>query len=208
MVYVYATDVSHLCDPKEFPEIMEHLPEERKEKILRLARKEDRKQSLGAGLLLQTVLFRYGKNMDELRYGANGKPEIDGIYFNLSHSHDMVVCAVSERLVGCDVEKIREMKMPVAMRFFTQDEIQHIKEAKDQEAEFFRIWTIKESYMKMTGEGLKLGLENIEVEFDEGVHIFHHGQCDCYIKEYTLEGYRLSVCAKEDAFADEIEFVL
>ena len=46
---------------------------------------KDRKHSLGAGLLLKECLKEYGINIEEIRYGEHGKPEVDGIYFNISH---------------------------------------------------------------------------------------------------------------------------
>ena len=39
--------------------------------------------------------------------GKNGKPMTNGCYFNISHSHGLVACAVSDVPVGIDVEKIR-----------------------------------------------------------------------------------------------------
>lgn len=210
MVYIYAADVSNLPDPKEFPEYMEGLPEERKQKTLRYVQEKDRKQSLGAGLLLKYVLNRHGVKYENIRIRENGKPESDEICFNLSHSDNMAVCAVSEQKIGCDVEKIKNAPERIAERFFCKDEILHLEKFKDEakNQEFYRLWTMKESYMKMTGEGMSLALNQFEFVFGDFVKVVRDGKiCSCFIKEYELPEYKLTVCAEEAEFAENIEYI-
>lgn len=206
MVYVYVADITCLPDPLEVPELMEGLSEERKNKIVCYKQSYNRRQSLGAGLLLKRVLERYGMHEEDVFWGENGKPELEGIYFNLSHSHNTVVCAVGEKPIGCDVEKERGSKTKkLAERFFCETEITYLQTHKE---EFFRLWTIKESYVKMTGEGLRLPLNQFEVRFEERTKIYRDArECDCYVKEYEIPGYRLSVCSKESEFATRFERV-
>ncbi len=210
MIKVYMTDVSNLPDPKNTPQTMVGLPKERKEKILRYIQPEDRRLSLGAGLLLKYVLLRYGVEYKNIRYGENGKPMLDDIYFNLSHAQDMAVCAVSNKPVGCDVEKIEKAPMEVAERFFYKKELEYLRkfQAEEQDQEFFRLWTIKESYMKMTGEGMSLPLDQFEVSIHDSVQIYRNGEkCDCSVKEYEIPGYKCAVCGEEDRFAAKTVFV-
>jgi len=50
-----------------------------------------------------------------------GKPSIfglEGIHFNISHSHDYVVCGISSLPIGIDVEAVREINTNIANRFF------------------------------------------------------------------------------------------
>lgn len=61
-----------------------------------------------------------------IRIGADGKPEVDGICFNLSHSGNIVICGTAEKEVGCDVEKIVEAPEGVAERFFHPNETAYI----------------------------------------------------------------------------------
>lgn len=204
MVYVYVMEVSNLPDPKEQPQMMTGLPDKRKEKILRFKQKKDRIQSLGASLLLDSVLKKHGFSMEQIRYNKHGKPEIDGFYFNLSHSYEMAVCAVSEKApVGCDVEKIGKAPLKVASRYFCENEIAHLESLGEEEknAEFYRIWTMKESYMKMTGEGLGMGLDSVEIIFEDPIKVMRSGNvCQCSIKEYEIPGYKLTICAQERDF--------
>lgn len=204
MVHVYAADITGLPDPLEHPQLMEELSEERKQKIMRHKQLGGRKQSLGAGLLLGQVLFRHGVIEGEICISEYGKPEIADICFNLSHSHEMVVCAVSAKSVGCDVEKVVPAPEKVAERFFTKKETEYINRDED----FFRLWTMKESYMKMTGEGIHLPLNQFEIRLEEQLKVYREGErCVCFIKEYEIPGYKLSVCAEEAEFASEIQYI-
>lgn len=215
MVYVYATDITNLPDPLKFSQIMERLPEERKQKITRCKQIEARKQSLGAGLLLGYILKQYGLLDKEIKYGSNGKPKIEGICFNLSHSKNMVVCAVSNKPVGCDIEKIAAAPQKVADRFFSENEIKYLSQFSGEEKnrEFYRLWTMKESYMKMTGEGMRLPLNQFELYFEESVQISRDGSLqNCFIMEYELPQnaipqYKLSVCAEEDEFSESVQYI-
>ena len=209
MVQVYLTEIQELPDPKESPEVMKGLSDARKEKVMRYRHADDRKRSLGAGLLLRKVLSCQGVDEDVIRYGRNGKMETDGICFNLSHGGDMVICAVSDSAVGCDIEKVRNAPIGVAKRFFCENELRYIsscsKEAQDRA--FFRLWTMKESYIKMTGEGMSLPLDHFEMRVEDDVRVYRGGILQpCYIKEYETEDYHITVCAQEREFAAQIQY--
>ena len=65
-----------------------------------------------------------------------------------------------------------------------------------------------ESYMKMMGKGLSMGLGTFEVALGKGINLFKKGKrLDCYIKEYDLEGYKISVCSEDNCYADELLMV-
>lgn len=207
MIHTYITPITTLPDPKEHPELMQSLPLSRQEKILRHRFEDGRRESLGASLLLQKVLADYGKEIDEIYLGAHEKPQVDGVFFNVSHSHEWVCCAVSENHVGCDIQKILPEPKRVAERFFHKNEISYLEQfAGDQRnQEFCRLWTMKESYVKMTGEGMYLPFDKFEICIDEDVIVNRDGgRCSCAIKEYRVPGYCLSVCGEEKEFANEV----
>ena len=193
MVYLYATNVSMLEDPLENCSRMDAFSAERKEKVLSQKQKKKRLQSLGAGLLLNKVLNPYGLSMEAVQFDANGKPFVDGVCFNLSHSGDMVICAVSENEVGCDIEQIKDAPRLVAEKAFSLEEREQLQQISDElyNKEFFRIWTKKESFLKMKGTGIRGVIR--ELEFDS-----------CYIREYEIPGYQITVCAKEPEFSELI----
>ncbi len=189
---------------------MEGLWEERKQKILRYKLAESRKQSLGAGLLLKWALQKHGIAAEKLSYGPNGKPEAVGVFFNLSHSGQWAVCAIGDVPVGCDVEEIAPVREGIAERFFTKNEVEYLNrfDGEQRLEKFFRLWTLKESYVKMTGEGMSLALDRFEFDLTEQPTVKHDGKaCGCHVKEYDLPGYKLAVCAEEDIFTDIVQHV-
>lgn len=215
MVKLYALYINDLPDPLMHPNILTVLPSDRQEKILRYRHAHSRRQSLGAGLLLNKVLSFYGKKTEDITYNLYGKPEISGIHFNLSHSEDLVICAVSEKPVGCDVEKIKECHEDIAERFFTKEEMSFLKKYHGEEKReaFYRIWTLKESYVKMVGEGVHLPFDQFEIilnkdmEKKETVAIRDNKVCDCCFKEFSIPGYKMAVCAKESKFVSAIDYI-
>lgn len=210
MVKTFIANIQNLPDPKENPQILENIWQERKEKILTYKFESGRKESLGSALMLQKVLSQNNLNPQNIKYGKNGKPEIDGLHFNISHAENFVICSVSENPVGCDIEKIRSVKSGFEKRFFTQNEVSYLDKFSGEEKlkQFFRLWTMKESYMKFTGDGMKLALNRFEFIIEDSVKVFRDGiLIPCFIKEYELSGYKISVCAKENDFAPKLEFV-
>ncbi len=78
-----------------------------------------------------------------------GKPHFADTepHFSLSHSHGVIFAALSDVPVGADVELADEKKDTdrIASRFFSVSE---------QKEDFFGVWTKKEAYAKLTGEGV------------------------------------------------------
>ena len=70
---------------------------------------------------------------------------------------------LSDCEVGCDIEKNANAPLEVAEHYFYHSELAYIKAAKNKDKAFFTLWTLKESYMKMTGRGMSLPLDSFEV---------------------------------------------
>ncbi len=105
-------------------------------------------------------------------YGPQGKPAIENsqLQFNLSHSHDRAIYAISARHpVGIDLEYIHPLPAAnLVDRFFSPAEraIFHRLPITEQQAAFFHAWTQKEAYLKACGTGLSTPLDQIEVSID------------------------------------------
>lgn len=106
-------------------------------------------------------------------YGANGKPalaEVPGrrsLYFNLSHSSELALCALKrDSELGIDVELIRPVPeaMQIARRNFSAAECRYLDAVGQLLPEtFFECWTRKEAYIKATGDGLSVPLDEFDV---------------------------------------------
>lgn len=212
MVQVYLMNIADLPDPKDCRVVMQNLPKIQQDRILQFSHERGRKECLGARLLQHYVLKKHGLNIENVTYGEHKKPEIEGLFFNLSHSHDYAVCAVSDKAVGCDIEMLEKARMNVAKRFFHDQELQYLDafSGYEQDEAFFRLWTMKESYIKMTGEGTHFPLNKFACMIsEEDVQVFCEDQDGllqkqaCFMKEYELSGYKLTVCAQESTFAEK-----
>ncbi len=99
-----------------------------------------------------------------------GRPELidtGRISFSLSHTDDLVACAVSgSGIVGMDVEpdRGRADSHAIAERFFTPAEARTVREQGD--GAFVRLWTLKEAFVKATGEGLRRPLDSFQFALD------------------------------------------
>ena len=97
----------------------------------------------------------------------SGKPvlkDFPELHFNLSHSEDIALCAISHNPVGIDVEYLdKEINfLDIAKRFFNKSEYEILKTISDREKlkpAFFKLWTQKEAYLKSQGKGVSAGLE-------------------------------------------------
>jgi 4'-phosphopantetheinyl transferase len=104
-----------------------------------------------------------------------GKPELAGLdagklHFNLSHTDDMLVLAVSRKhAVGVDVEALtRKVElMALAQRYFATHEYEAMldMDAVGQRERFFTLWTLKEAWLKARGLGLQIPLDDFSFSF-------------------------------------------
>ncbi len=214
MAILYYADFSGLDAEKLINEYTGKVDKERLSKITRTLAPEAKVRSLLAGYLLQVGVREYlGIGEDILSfsygYGANGKPYLatyPTIYFNISHSDKAVACIIASQEVGLDIQKCVAVKENIAKRFFTKEESAFLEAKRDAHKEiteeyrdwFFRLWSIKESYIKYTGQGMRQGLDSFEICFAEG-KIKESGREAFYqeIKLKEMPDYTCSICMAE-----------
>jgi 4'-phosphopantetheinyl transferase len=126
-------------------------------------------------LLLHTakVVWNFDPEALATVRGAHGKPAFvdhPDHHFNLSHSGPWILCALHNAPVGVDVEQESHRGAEAAEAFLSQDELRrHRQLPGDQRpADFFRLWTLKESLLKAAGTGLSHDPRTISIS-REGV---------------------------------------
>ena len=207
MLKLYRININHFKDPLEDKRLLQLVDHSRRQKVLRYLMPEDRKRSLGAGIIIRKILNENGLCEDCLKYSENGKPVADDIFFNVSHGGDYVVGVASDCEVGCDIEKNGNAPLDVAERYFYLSELEYIKSAADKSRAFFTLWTLKESYMKMTGRGMSLPLDSFEVvpqgeEFILGKSV----EKGCFFKTAEFDGHIFSVSRELPFTFDPTDF--
>ncbi len=162
-------------DEQQYAEMYRAADEERRARADRFRYEDDRRRCLCADMLARRMLAdASGKTPEEIAFtiGHKGKPRADvPFYFNLSHSGQYVLCAVSDKPIGADIEQIKPFRAGLVGRYFTEIEAAYIlggceataESVTDPEicARFYRTWTAKEAYVKMTGTGISTDLTQI-----------------------------------------------
>ena len=64
--------------------------EREQKKVIRYLQPDDRKRSLGAGIMIRKILNGNGLSESSLKYSENGKPVADHLHFNISYAETMV----------------------------------------------------------------------------------------------------------------------
>ena len=172
MTLLLEPDLSSYTDEAYEADLM-RLPPQRYEKAMTYRFLSDRKRCVRAYMLLWEGLSReYGaESAPVFDFLSHGKPvlrDYPDLHFSLSHSGNAVLCALDRRPVGADIEMIRRRNLEHLLSV----ERTSIEQAASPELCFTRLWTRKESYLKLTGEGLTgtKALREIPTEDTDMIH--------------------------------------
>ena len=138
-----------------------------------------RQQLLLGRALIRVVLSQYCDTApDAWQFIENpyGKPAIapeqqgQPLFFNLSHSMDQLVLAVSrQEAIGIDIECVEKTRRvaQIAERYFAPSEVKDLMRLPQTEhlRRFYQLWTLKESYIKACGLGLAIPLRHFSYAF-------------------------------------------
>lgn len=211
---LYAVNVTPLEDAMLYQRAYGRATKERQRRLDRLLVPGERRLSLGAELLLLHGLGQQGFHPGDVlyQYEEDGKPYLTGRperHFNISHSGELAICAISSCRIGCDVEQVTTWRREVARRFFAEKEYKRIlAQASDRERQdlFFRLWTMKESFVKGIGKGLRLELDSFCINLDDNgrpLPLSWEGEL-YHFREFEIQpGYKCSVCGLDSAIAAE-----
>ncbi len=192
--------------------IAAHLSEisEEKQKRIETAKRIETKAALLAGELLVRAALKSAHGLENVKIAvdSHGKPYLPDhseVHFNLSHATEIAACVISDIECGIDIEQINKTHgaMAVANRFFSVKEHAAMLMSPNPNEAFCRLWTLRESYVKMRGLGFEIGLSTLKSDFHRGVcSMYENGilQADAHFHEFrTVPDYRISVCTKGEA---------
>lgn len=170
---------------------------------------------LGRTLLIQGILdlFQLSLTRTEvntiLKLDANGKPYLSNhpeICFNITHCDQLVACAFHSRPIGVDAEFPQYFPEILISRALSEKEksFLHSKSTTISERQewFYRLWTLKEAYVKQSGIGVDTDLTDFSFSFidieDEQSIICSDSSISCYQTKLS-HGQILSVCYEDNA---------
>ena len=188
-VTLYLLNISLVKNNYDF--ICSFIDKNRLEKANRYVQEKDRLLSLGASYLLKKYL-----PSGDIKETKSGKPYLeDGPYFNISHSNEYIVLAVSSSHdIGVDIEYIDEKRMN-SIKFVLTDKEKDI----DDSNTLFRIWTNKESLVKCVSTGLK-DIKSVDGLPLEGVRVFNNEEY--YSRSFIKDNYSISVALRSSEYFD------
>lgn len=142
---------------------------------------KDRQQYVVSHGILREILGGYldaGPATIEFLTGSHGKPDLKddggcGIRFNISHSRDRVLVAVTLNTdIGVDIEYMRDIDemAHIVERFCAGHEKTELWTVPDdmKKRAFYLCWTRKEAFIKATGEGMARPLDSFAVSLTPG----------------------------------------
>ena len=188
MIYrICLVKVNSPIDENTFQCLLKFVQTEKQGRILKQKIKQNADNMLVGEILAKTIIkktFDIDIAKQRFAHSKQGKPYLIkflNVHFNISHSGDYVVCAISDKPVGVDIQKISEYNPNVAERVFNEKELIQIENSLDKASEFTKLWTQKEAVLKMYGTGIANGdIKNC---------LNNHN-----VQSKRLEDYWVSVC--------------
>lgn len=192
----YKYDIRELTDA-EYNKWYSLMSTDKQRHVDRFRFMDDKKRTVAGEMLARKAMAEWcGVTHESITFGIkeHGKPYAKdlAVEFNISHSGDMVVCAVDDKPIGIDIEQIHPIDLTVAKRICTEEELLYLFGHTPVEQDFsyttnteiltrfFEIWTKKEAYGKCIGNGICFAdLHTIE-----------------YSKFFLGNGYVIAICKR------------
>ncbi|CAI6080273.1 4'-phosphopantetheinyl transferase Sfp [Paenibacillus sp. JJ-100] len=224
MITIQVLQVPSVVPEAYWDLFLSSVSDERRAQAARFIHQADAYRSvLGEVLTRVTLSELTGIRAEKLSFSRNtyGKPclaQYPEKPFNVSHSGDWIaLISGGTAELGVDVEKIVPIDLQIAERFFSTQENAYLsaQPADQQLNTFYRLWTLKESYIKAIGMGLSMPLNSFAIL----PHVHQHGKHDWRCNQdgqivrhrfYTHsldEQHMLAACAVEGELPAQPEVV-
>jgi len=148
-------------------ELADVLSEREQEKASRMFIQKDKERYVVSKFCLRTLLSSFlnvpASEIDFIAH-THKKPTVKGLEFNISHTGDYVLIAISPKPVGIDIEYLNhefDFKSILDITF-SKKEIDFIGDKNIDPTNFYVMWTRKEALLKASGEGVSDNLHLIE----------------------------------------------
>lgn len=191
---LYKYDIRNLND-KEYIKWYSLMNGGKQRRVDRLHFVEDKKRTVSGEMLARKAISEWcGVAQKSINFLLDeyGKPYVKDlpVKFNISHSGNIVVCAVNDSPIGVDIEQIRPIDLKIAKRIFSDKELLYLFGHLPMEQDFnnttdvkiltrfFELWTAKEAYGKCIG----VGIYNGEIQLSDCIEIL--------LEEYVISIYK------------------
>lgn len=183
-IHLFAVKLDRSLTAEETEAFLRIMPDERRERLMRVPREELRHEPLCAyAVLYMATRALYGwESMPPLCYNKYGKPEFaehPEVQFNISHTRRAVLVGLHDEPLGVDIEKMRPI---------SESTMQRIAGTGSRQ-EFFESWVRREARVKWNGAGIS--------SIREGENDARHGERIVYLE--TFPDYAACLCTHSAA---------
>ncbi len=222
MIYIFYSYISEKNHGLLLQKFLSNFPLDFQQKILSYRRWQDAQLSLLGRLLLNQGILKNSQLKtvnSKILFNDYNKPYFEDkeINFNISHSGEIVICAISEPYtIGVDIEVMNTININDFKSQMTTNEWNLIVNATNQKVAFYNYWTQKEAVVKAHGKGLSIPLQSFEIKDNAtsvDAKMFYTSKVDleedymCYIA-YEQEINTDNVIVKKIAIEDILSSVL
>jgi len=193
---------------------------EGKNKINRFKNRSDAENFLIAKVMQRNLIASLiGSAPKKLIFGVNKygrpylkSPRVKNLDFNISHSGDCIAVAVADCPIGIDVERIKPLDIKIAAACFTEQELKYLGSRRGKQLEkFYKIWVLKESFVKAAGKGLSFPLKGVNFKYNRGgntVLKLKYLNKKWFFRIYRIDkNYKMAICSYKNRFPQKINFM-
>lgn len=125
------------------------------------------KNEFSPGLYFCSLILKEDFNVPVNKYifNINGKPSLESgeCGFSISYTNNyMYIAIVRDNVVGIDAEQVGNINLDVSEKFMSEGELGKLDKVPNKYEYFYKIWTLKESYIKLIGKGIDDLITDIE----------------------------------------------
>lgn len=176
------------------------IPMYKQEKIKKYKSEKEIKMSIIGEILLKELLKKhYNLDYNKLNFktNKNGKPFIanSNVFFNISHSKEFIIVAVSNNPVGVDIEKKRKISNNMVKYITNESEKNYILFSDDFLNTFFKIYVLKEAYIKMFGLNINC-IKNIHININNNKFSFNDKNIKARLIN-LIDDYEIAIIEKK-----------
>lgn len=216
---IYAVRILNISE-ETIDKLCLFIDKDKKCRIKKYINKQDKIRTLIGDILIRFIVmkkFEIKNKNTTFTQNDYGKPllkDYSTFNFNISHSDDFVVCAIDNKPIGIDIEKIKQIEYEeIAKNFFSVSEVNYIinKDFDHKLNRFYEIWTLKESFIKCCGQGLKIPLKSFSIGIDkyENIKVTIDNEPKKYsFKRFTINDcYKMSICSGKKEISNNIVMI-